>query len=84
MGKMTRRLVAALVAVLAFATLAEAAPGRSVRHRARHSTRVSAGASTSATTKKKPARPRVRARKSTTTPAQAPERTQHTPPTKPQ
>jgi hypothetical protein len=62
MSKTWKTAAALLVAVLAFGTMAEAVPARVLRHRARHSTRVSAGASNATSTRRvrKPARKRVR------------------------
>jgi Ni/Co efflux regulator RcnB len=44
--KKTTLLLLALVAVFAFGSMAEAAPKRTVHHRAKHSSRVQAGATT--------------------------------------
>ena len=54
-----KMLLVALVAVFAVSSMAEAAPKKVVRHRTRHSSRVSSGAAAtngkSAVTKRKPA-----------------------------
>ena len=43
MRKTLKMMVAALLAVLTLASMAEAAPKKAVRHRPRHSSRASAG-----------------------------------------
>jgi hypothetical protein len=48
----------ALVAVFAFGVMADAAPRKAVRHRTRHSSRVSTGTAASATTRKAPVKKR--------------------------
>jgi hypothetical protein len=66
-GRMIRRslklLLVALVASFALTSSLEAAPRKTVRHRAKHSTRVSASPNASTATHK----PAARARKHTTT-----------------
>jgi hypothetical protein len=56
--KTMKMLVVALVAAFALSSMAEAAPKRTVRHRAKHSSRVSAGAAVTAV--KKPAKKKKR------------------------
>ena len=51
MQKTMKLLLVAIVAVLTLGSLAEAAPKKVLRHRARHSTRVAAGATTQAVKK---------------------------------
>lgn len=89
-----KMLLVALVAVFAVSSMAEAAPKKVVRHRTKHSSRVSAGAAATsgkaAVTRRKPAP----AAKSTTAPhasatparkpaAKKPAATKRTPTTKP-
>ena len=64
--KTLKSLALALIAVFALGSVGEAAP-RKVRHRPKHSTRVSSGTTTPATVRKKPpGKKRVVVRKSTT------------------
>ena len=61
--KTIKSLALALIAVFALASASEAAAPRKVRHRTKHSTRVSSGTTT--TIKKKPGKKRAAAKKST-------------------
>jgi hypothetical protein len=77
--KTIKRLALALIAVFALGAASEAAAPRKVRHRPKHSTRVSSG--TTSTLKKRPAaKKRPVVRKSTTARKAAAKRR---PPTKP-
>jgi len=62
--KTMKMLVVALVAAFALSSMAEAAPKKTVRHRAKHSSRVTSG--TAATAPKKPAAKKKRASASRT------------------
>jgi Ni/Co efflux regulator RcnB len=88
MMRSMRILVAALIVAFSAASIAEAAPAKTIRHRQKHSSRVSAGASASGTnatgahkksTHKKSSGSHSTAKKSGTTRKSA----KHQPPTKP-
>jgi hypothetical protein len=66
--KTMKMLVVALVAAFALSSMAEAAPRKTVRHRAKHSSRVSSG---EATAGKKPAAKKKRAAASSRTHARS-------------
>ena len=77
--KTMKMLVVALIAAFALSSIAEAAPTKTVRHRAKHSSRVSSGAAAMAVktpapkkTKRAAASSRTRAQSSTSATAKKP------------